>query len=228
MVSCCPVAFCDAQLNAREGKLNMKYYVDAKRPDNEGDGLSWLTSKKDIQAALELSHDGDEIIVQDGVYPPFVSKRNKILIQSVNGPRETVINAHLKSRCASFVSPENVLDGFRLLNGFSGNDVGGGVMGGTLNNCLIVNCETAATGGGAYGSVLNDCVLFRNFSYWNAGGASNCSLTNCRVLENEARPDDEGEGGYAGGVWGCVLETCEIKNNKAQITGGAACQGVFI
>ena len=34
-------------------------YVDASRPDDSGDGLSWVTAKRTIQAAVDLAQDGD-------------------------------------------------------------------------------------------------------------------------------------------------------------------------
>ncbi|SVC04998.1 uncharacterized protein METZ01_LOCUS257852, partial [marine metagenome] len=46
------------------------YYVDAERPDDDGDGSSWATAKQYLQSALALAVDGDEIWVAAGTYYP--------------------------------------------------------------------------------------------------------------------------------------------------------------
>ena len=45
-------------------------YVDATRPDDSGDGYSWTTAKKTLQAALEISVFNDQIWVAKGTYTP--------------------------------------------------------------------------------------------------------------------------------------------------------------
>lgn len=46
------------------------YYVDAGRPDNSGNGLTWATAKKDIQAAINLATATDQVWVKAGTYYP--------------------------------------------------------------------------------------------------------------------------------------------------------------
>lgn len=46
------------------------YYVDITRPDNSGDGLTWLTAKKNIQDAINISTAGAQIWVRSGTYYP--------------------------------------------------------------------------------------------------------------------------------------------------------------
>jgi hypothetical protein len=43
-------------------------YVNAARPDDSGDGLSWATAEKTLQAALLSAGSGDEIWVAAGTY----------------------------------------------------------------------------------------------------------------------------------------------------------------
>lgn len=45
-------------------------YVDASRPDNSGNGLTWATAHKYLQNALSAASDGDQIWVARGTYKP--------------------------------------------------------------------------------------------------------------------------------------------------------------
>lgn len=44
------------------------FHVDCNRPDNTGDGLSWATAKRTIQAAVNAAASGDTIRVGPGTY----------------------------------------------------------------------------------------------------------------------------------------------------------------
>ncbi|HJX18593.1 MAG TPA: hypothetical protein VJ437_10400 [Acidiferrobacterales bacterium] len=47
------------------------YYVDSARPDDSGDGASWATAKRTIQAGAELLASADTLKVKSGGYPAF-------------------------------------------------------------------------------------------------------------------------------------------------------------
>ena len=126
------------------------YYVDASRPDDTGDGLSWATAKQTIQAGVDLAGDGDAVVVTNGVYDSGgavvhggltnrVSITNAITVRSANGPEFAFIigNGPLGDtavRCA-YLGDDARLEGFTLTNGHtrtSGDFVteqsGGGVF----------------------------------------------------------------------------------------------------
>ena len=66
-------------------------YVDAKRPNNNGNGLSKAKAKKTIQAAINVAKKGDTILVLPGTYAPIQTKNKKITIKSTKGAKKTKI-----------------------------------------------------------------------------------------------------------------------------------------
>jgi hypothetical protein len=109
---------------------------------------------------------------------------------------------------------------------------GGGVMGGILNNCLIVS-NNATYGGGVYASaaypvVLNNCIISNNtavagggvYNNWPTPGGyvTNCILNNCTVTHNSATGGPSS--GYGGGAFYAQLNNCLVSSNKAVYGGG--------
>ncbi|WP_373512431.1 choice-of-anchor Q domain-containing protein, partial [Persicitalea sp.] len=52
-------------------------YVDANRPDNAGNGLTWATAHKHLQSALAAATDGDQIWVAKGTYKPTTDPNDR-------------------------------------------------------------------------------------------------------------------------------------------------------
>ena len=50
-------------------------YVNASRPNDSGDGLSWATADRTLQAALQVAVSGDEIWVAAGTYMCCFSRK---------------------------------------------------------------------------------------------------------------------------------------------------------
>lgn len=107
---------------------------------------------------------------------------------------------------------------------FSANSAangGGGIIGGTLEDCILTNNTTTVNylggngGGGALGSALNHCVLVGNSSVAYGGGADSCTLNFCLLAGNTA-------GDSGGGVNGGTLNNCILTNNWAGNVGGGA------
>lgn len=201
-------------------------YADASRPDDSGDGLSWATAKKTIQAAIDLVGDGGTVWVTNGTYSsgtrvaPGYTATNRVCItanitvQSVNGPAATFIDGGGAVRCA-YISA-GTLSGFTLTNGMTMTDrnwgydpngswedlKGGGVYlqgGGTLNNCTLSGNTAKDHGGGA-------CL--------NGGG----TLNNCKLSGNTANDGGSGGGAYLRG--GGTLNNCTLNGNTANGGGG--------
>lgn len=192
-------------------------YVNASRPDDTGDGMSWGTAKRTIQAAVDQSFDGDKIIVTNGIYFPIITFNKAIIIESVNGANATIIDANYGGRCATLgANPgdwNTILAGFTLRNGRPYEGDGGGVSFGTLNSCIIMENNASYYGGGAFWSTLNNCILTKNHASFG-GGTAYCMLNNCTIYENNAF-------NYGGGSYYDTLKNCIVwENTRTSITSG--------
>lgn len=245
------------------------WYVAANGNDAAA-GTSWSTAKATIQAAVDVASDAGTVWVSNGVYvlASQITVTNSITIRSVNGPALTIVNGNAKDRCFN-LSASCILDGFTVTNGYTssghgggiycsedetiiinclitGNGVsawgnnGGGVYGGTLNNCTLSRNWVIETGGGAFYSTLNNCTLSGNHAQ-NGGAARESTLNNCTLSGNSA---DYSGGGvsyctlnsctlsgnsaeYGGGVYGGTLNNCTLSGNSAYFDGGGAFYGTL-
>jgi len=121
----------------------------------------------------------------------------------------------LKERCGGGVwcaSPSVVVSNC-VVSGNSANASGGGVCGGTWNNCTL-SANSASVGGGTYSATLNNCTLSGN-SASSAGGTYLSTLNNCTLVGNSAYD--------GGGVFAATLTNCTLTGNWA--TNGGAAEG---
>jgi parallel beta-helix repeat protein len=105
-----------------------------------------------------------------------------------------------------------------VLAGNSAYSVGGGVCGGTLNNCALTR-NSANQGGGAGQSTLNNCTLISNSAVGYGGGVSLSTLNNCTVTGNSASA-------CGGGADASSLNNCTLRGNSAGGGGGASWSGL--
>jgi len=197
--------------------LTTTWYVDATRPDDAGDGMSWAKAKNTIQEAINIAESNDTIIVANGVYAPISTENKTITIRSVNGAEASFIDGGNATRCATLGSDEThtntVLFGFTLTNGLVREAHGGGSYCGTLNNCVLSGNE-ADDGGGASCGILNNCTLSGNKARWYAGASCFSTLNNCILIGNQAES--------AGGAYMATLNNCVVAWNTARYFGGGA------
>jgi hypothetical protein len=181
------------------------HYVDAGGTNAVPPFTNWLTAATNIQAAIDVSTNGDTVLVTNGIYRtggrvvsgvtnafsgPYlpgtdptvpgpqtnrVAIMKAIILQSVNGPNWTIIEG--VSVAAQRVRCAYLTNG-ATLTGF------------TLTNGL------AQSGGGAW------CL------------SDNAFLSNCIVVNNQAA-----EGG---GVFSGTVENCILLNNHGVYEGGGA------
>ena len=122
---------------------------------------------------------------------------------------------------------------------------GGGIFGGTANNCTI-SSNSARSGGGTFHCTVNNCTINGNSAIWDGGGgdgggASDCTVNNCRISSNGAL----GGGGTCnstvsnctidgntsvsgGGTYGGTVNNCTIIHNCAAMIGGGGMNGADV
>ena len=184
-------------------------YVDLNSPNPTPPYADWTTAATNIQAAIDASSNGDQVLVTNGIYRSGgtvmagdlmnrVALNKVITVQSVNGPVVTVIqgagatNGTAAVRCAWLTNGASLI-GFTLTGGATrtaGDTTtllsGGGVWCATTNalvrNCLIVSNTAASSGSGVYqGTVINSLIS----SNGGFGGATSKSvLNNCTIVNN--------------------------------------------
>jgi hypothetical protein len=220
--------------------FSTEYYVDASRPDDSGAATNWVIAKKTIQAAVNLTKNGDTVWVTNGVYDTggkvtpgyskltpayFLTNRvcitNAITVRSVNGQEVTVIKGAPGSNGSNdvnsvrgvFMKNSSRLTGFTVTNGYdrgSGDDY------------------YDRGGGGIWlttGSMVSNCTISGNSA--NRGGGvrlyvggtlDNCILSGNKSVYGGGAYFDENKSGSAGGT----MNNCILRENYASYGGGAS------
>ncbi len=95
-------------------------------------------------------------------------------------------------------------------NGGGAYCVGGGIVSGVLNNCVIVSNSALQFGGGASASAgfgaLNNCLISGNRAGSQGGGCSTIKINNCTVTLNSSPAP--------AGVYSCTLTNCIVYFNS--------------
>ncbi len=188
------IAFCAIfAIHAAEART---IYVNAKRPNNKGNGLSLKKAKKTIQAAINIAKKGDTILVYPGTYAPIKTNNKKITIKGVKGQKKTVIVAKKtkdpwsQTTVAELSKWESaghatVLSGF-LLDG---------------KKCAGSQGVTFT-----YGGTLKSCAA-KNFNV-EYGGFSNSKLVKCLVQDNYLVTGSI--------IWQCTVKMTKIAKNRTK------------
>lgn len=183
------LALC-ALLSASAGARTL--YVDAKRPNNSGNGLSKAKAKMTIQAAINVAQAGDTILVYPGTYAPIKTKNKKIAIKSVSGKAQTRI------RPDDYVVETTVLNlgdgtatkvvGFTVTPGWENEmatyGFSAGVQGGTVQKCTfdsvgMIGIPTFSK------TSLAVCVLKDCYPSEKAVFATGCTMNRCKILATQ-------------------------------------------
>lgn len=226
------------------------HYVDLNSPSPTPPYTNWITAATSIQDAVDSTVDGDTVIVANGHYSLTnqINVISDIMIKSVNGPADTVVDAQHNSRVFDLNNTESVLSGLKIINGYANqsfpNDSGGGVYGGLLiTNCVISGCIADESGGASVYADTVDCLIEGN-SAESSGGQLHGSATRCVFRGNSATGNGGGmsfgdppdsvvdsclfvantakKGGGIFGIYGPKVINCTIVSNRAATGGGVS------
>lgn len=134
-----------------------------------------------IQGAIDVSTNGDTIIVRSGTYGENIDFIGKaITVTSDQGPNVTVIAGNSNGSVVTFETGEGsttVLDGFTITNGYAYLDGGGGICclksSPTIKNNCITGNSASDHGGGIYcenGSpIIENNTITGNIANYGSG-----------------------------------------------------------
>jgi len=192
-----------------------------------------------IQAALNASTAGDQVLVAPGVYHEnlvFGTQQSGVALESSGGPAFTTIDGGVSGlsvvRFSKATGPGTRIEGFTLANS-AGNlgTLGGGISAGNSNLDVVGNIirgNPAGVAGGIYfthctGSIVGNQILGNHAPAGSGGGiyidqVSTVTIRGNVIAENTC-------GGYGGGVtiWeGSAVQLAEntIAGNTAAVAGG--------
>ncbi len=160
-----------------------------------------------LQNAIDGANDGDTLLVAAGTYSAIDASGKVLDIVSVAGPATTIIRGTASTRAVtlstSMTRPASTLAGFTVEGGTSADlrYGGGGVLGGTVSNCVIRG-NSAYMGGGVAQAYVTHSVISNNTATISGGGACASWLDTCLVVRNSANVNLAGfdTTAYGGGV----------------------------
>gem|GEM_PF-1802200 len=163
---------------------------------------NWYAAATTLQAAVNVSTDGDTIWVSNGIYdiagevsPDGLTNRvflpRAVVLVGCGGPSNCIIVGGPLTRCCYLVQGAR-LSGFTLQGGQAGGATeqgrqGGGAWcesGAVISNCILLS-NSAGCGGGVFGGTLVGCILKGNHAD-HGGGAAGSVLSNCWVEGNSS------------------------------------------
>ena len=202
-------------------------YVDAKRPNNNGNGLSAKKAKKTIQAAINVAKKGDTILVLPGTYAPIRTNNKKVAIKSVKGRAKTsIVQPSKKNGSFALASLGKVFTykgtgrdaQFRVISVVCKSaPVTKGTASKLTGFLLDGKRRSASRVIGVTGGTVKACSI-RGLGHLDRSGdwltideasaAVNSKLTVCEILDNQYATTGTGL------VSGSILQRCSIRNNR--------------
>lgn len=133
-------------------------YVDAARPDDTGDGTSWATAKKTIQAGINVVDVGGTVMVAAGTYDAQVTISKTLTLQGAGEdltfikatgltPVVTVSANDVTIQDLEITDDTQLVEGIRIISGAS--------TGLTVDHVDLTEIG-AGTGANAYGIYVNN------------------------------------------------------------------------
>lgn len=229
---------------------------------------SWAKAATNIQAAVDAAGNGDTVVLSNGLYllREHVVVTKRITLRGAQGATASVIAGMFpasSNRCVYLGHAEAMLDGVTVSNGAAFNEDeetedelaygnGGGVycLGGSVVNCVIVNCRALLTGARIYArdTLISNCTVRGNYidaenelhcgagiccgdtyDYYADHVTNKSAIVDC-VIEGNAATNSDGNAdvGLGGGVflaYGSRLVRSVVLGNAAGLGGGVAGEG---
>lgn len=173
-----------------------------------------------IQQAIDAAVDGDEIVVDPGVYfENIVFPAKNVHLRSSAGPLQTTIDGGGVGRCVRFLpgaTNASIIEGFTLMNGveFFGGGIACdlGAEPSIIGNRIVGNAATF-DGGGIFPRPENDVVIEGNLIGWNsavgqAGGLQ--APSGASVVRNNVIVGNSAT--FGGGYFARVESSVELVN----------------
>ena len=213
-------------------------YVDAARPDDSGDGSSWETAKKTIQAAIDIANTNDTVLIKAGTYQissalTIAGVNKDIELSGATGnPADVVVDAQGLCPClVSLNTNQIIVSSITFENGSSTVDsnVAGGITAtdkSMVTNCIVKSCYHGVSGKDVYGGGI--CLTAATASnpansatHWPASRrylpqVVDTVVTNCAVYVSDASNERNAQGG---GVYleyhntaGLTVQNCAVTN----------------
>jgi len=201
--------------------IGNSYFVDAARPDDTGDGTTWATAKKTINAAIGLctANNNDYIFIKAGSYDENANPEGVLVdVDGINiigqGKHTIVTNTHATATGVFTIRADNVR--IESLSTDAGVPVRVGDATSTANRCILKDCWFKSTAIAVIlwgdSNVLADCSLMgRHVS----GVIHLYAAKNCLVIGNKLRTTAAGYRGiYLEGSSGLEVEGNFIVDNE--------------
>lgn len=210
---------------------------------------NWVAAATNIQDAIDVCSDGDEVVVTNGVYATGgavqsgVSNRvcitKAIVLRSVNGPAGTAIVGNPDENASNgpaavrgvYMSGSAFVSGFTISNGYAQYAGGVCMYGAMLSNCVVCYNHALESSGGIScheGSRVYNCVIHHNEVTGNNGmmlldgGGITCGTQSMVSTCLILSNSTTGSGGGAWTVYGGIVVDCLIEGNRAARSGGGA------
>ena len=200
------------------------YCVDVSNLNPVPPYSTWETAATNILDAVEIALTGGKVFVTNGHYllDSQIDVDKDLLIQSVTGPENTIIDGNNSNRCFILYNHNTMVSGFTITNGNAKNEDGGGIHCSdatpVIKNCVISGNIAHLYGGGIYRGTIYNCKINENYAEYG-GGVCYGMVNNSLVFRNSAR--------YGGGICEGTNNNCTIIENSAIDYGGGAFAGVF-
>ena len=240
-----PLVFSAADVQKAEAICSNYVYVDASRPNDLGDGLSWATAKKHIQSGVNIVCGKGTVYVAAGIYDQPAGNLYEIVWLDDNvtlvgaGAITTIIDGGNQYRGISISSHPgqvNNISGFTIRNGrgpnynasilsnFIGYGAGIGLTFPHSNTHLFNGSRDAPDGGGIFITDehevnIYDCSIINNRGQRGGGiyNSGQLTMNRCTVSGNYAYS-------YGGGIYmywpgppeaTLAMTNCTVSGNTA-------------